>query len=82
MDKLKLLTTRYAKWLILLSLLYFPIFGHLDSYVFRQWDEARQAMNAFEMSDNGNIIVTHYDAPPFLLAFCSLFNVIPNSSTQ
>ncbi len=52
--------------LLILILLYFPIFGHLISFPIRIWDEARLAISAFEMYKNGNFIVTYYDGLPDL----------------
>ena len=43
----------------------YPIFFfrlHLPSI--RMWDESRRAINAFEMTINGNWLVTHYDGKP------------------
>lgn len=59
---------------------YFPLFLHLDHMSVRLWDEARRAVNAFEMAQNGNLLVTHYDGapemwgtkPPFLI-WCQAF---------
>ena len=69
-------TTVFIICLILvLALSYFPVFWRLDSSYLRLWDESRLAMNALEMSRNGNIIVTHFEGepdmwntkPPFLI---------------
>lgn len=49
---------------LFLLLLMFPLFGHLDTLVIRVWDEARLAMNAVEMLNDGDLIVTHYDGQP------------------
>ncbi|MBI1228419.1 MAG: phospholipid carrier-dependent glycosyltransferase [Bacteroidetes bacterium] len=54
---------------------YFPLFLHLDHMSVRLWDEARRAVNAFEMAKSGNFLVTHYEGqpemwgtkPPFLI---------------
>ncbi len=59
---------------------YFPLFLHLDHMSVRLWDEARRAVNAFEMAQTGNLLVTHYDGapemwgtkPPFLI-WCQAF---------
>lgn len=56
--------TKYFKYILLLSLLYLPIFGHLDSLTIRLWDESRQTMNAFEMYDNGEYFVTYCNGEP------------------
>lgn len=54
----------YFKYIVLGALLYMPIFGHLDTLPIRIWDEARLAINAYEMYNNGDFIVTHYDGNP------------------
>lgn len=54
----------YVKYLVLASLMYMPIFGHLDTIPIRIWDEARLAINAYEMYNNGDFIVTHFDGKP------------------
>ena len=45
-------------------LCYFPLFLHLDSLPLRLWDEARRAVNALEMVENGQWLVTHYGGKP------------------
>lgn len=50
--------------LLLAAACYFPIFLHLDSFPIYLWDEARAANNAFEMIENGNLIVTYYNGRP------------------
>ena len=59
---------------------YFPLFLHLDHMSVRLWDEARRAVNAFEMAQNGNLLVTHYEGAPEmwgtkppLLIWCQAF---------
>ena len=54
----------YLKYIILAALIYMPLFGHLDYLPIRVWDEARLAMNAYEMLHNGNFIVTHIGDKP------------------
>lgn len=54
----------YIKYIILAALMYMPIFGHLDALPIRIWDEARLAMNAYEMLKDGDFIVTHFDGSP------------------
>ncbi|MEY3051820.1 MAG: hypothetical protein RLY31_1605 [Bacteroidota bacterium] len=54
---------------------YFPLFHHLDHMSLRLWDEARRGVNALDMAENGNWLVTHYEGspemwgtkPPFLI---------------
>lgn len=52
------------KYLVLFLLIYFPIFGHMESLPIRMFDEARLAINAYEMHNDGNLIVTHYEGKP------------------
>jgi 4-amino-4-deoxy-L-arabinose transferase-like glycosyltransferase len=68
-------------WILLISVcLAAPIFIHLDSKPLREWDEARNAINAFEMSQTGNILVKTYNyqadlwetKPPLLVWFQAL----------
>lgn len=61
--------SRIKSWawlIILLGLLYFPLFQHLDAWVIRMWDESRLAISAVEMAMNGNPIVTFYNGNPDL----------------
>lgn len=59
---------------------YFPLFLHLDHMSVRLWDEGRRAVNAFEMAQSGNYLVTSYEGepelwgtkPPFLI-WCQAF---------
>ena len=44
--------------------MYIPVFGYLDTLPIRIWDEARIAINAYEMFNNGDFIVTHFDGEP------------------
>jgi 4-amino-4-deoxy-L-arabinose transferase-like glycosyltransferase len=57
---------RYAKFIILAALLYMPVFGHIDALPLRIWDEARLAINAYEMHNNGQVIVTYFGGKPDL----------------
>ena len=41
-----------------------PIFGQLNRQPIRVWDESRHAVNAIEMYDNGNYVVTHFKGKP------------------
>lgn len=50
--------------LLLLGFAYFPLFLHLDVLPLRMYDESRLAVNAMEMIDNGNILVTYFDGQP------------------
>lgn len=55
---------KYAKWVALFLLLYFPIFLNLDVLPIRIWDESQNAMNAYEMFHNGNWLVPTYGFKP------------------
>jgi 4-amino-4-deoxy-L-arabinose transferase-like glycosyltransferase len=58
-----------SKWagIILFALLvYFPVFLHLEKPVFRVWDESRIASNTIEMSENGDLLIPHYNGEPDL----------------
>jgi hypothetical protein len=41
-----------------------PIFGHLDTLPIRISDESRLAINAHEMLQNKNYLVTHFEGKP------------------
>lgn len=49
---------------ILAALVYFPLFYNLDRLPLMQFDEARVAMSSYEMSENNNFLVVHYDGKP------------------
>lgn len=51
-------------WVALFCLVAIPIFLHLDKQPIRIWDEARLSMNAYEMSRNGNLLVTYFEGAP------------------
>ncbi len=50
--------------LIFILLIPYPLFHGLDAMVLRIWDEARRGVNAFEMLQNGNLLVTYYNGKP------------------
>jgi 4-amino-4-deoxy-L-arabinose transferase-like glycosyltransferase len=52
------------KYLILAALIYMPVFGHLNTLPIRIWDEARLAINAYEMLKNRDNIVVHFEGNP------------------
>lgn len=52
------------KIIFFFTLLYFPLFIHLEKLPMRIWDEARLAVNACEMNLNHNYIVTYFDGKP------------------
>lgn len=54
----------HLKIMLLVGVIYMPLLGHLDSLPIRIWDEARLAVNAYEMHKNGNFIVTHFGGVP------------------
>lgn len=66
---------KYLIWASLACIAYFPLFLHLDSTTLSIFDEARRACNAVEMTQNGNLLVTHFEGepdmwgtkPPFLI---------------
>ncbi|HWB64246.1 MAG TPA: glycosyltransferase family 39 protein, partial [Chitinophagales bacterium] len=49
---------------ILLLLVYFPLFLHLDYMPFRMWDESILGINAINMMADHNYIVTHFYGQP------------------
>jgi len=49
---------------LFLILIPFPLFFGLDTLVVREYDEARRAVNAYEMMHDGNLLVTHYQGSP------------------
>lgn len=68
-------TTQRILYFSLLILLIFPLFPHLGAVPIQTWDEARLAVNAYEMLHNHDFIVTHHlgepdmwnTKPPFLI---------------
>jgi len=66
--------------LAFLGLCYFPLFLHLDQVPLRLWDEARRGVNALEMAESGDLLVTRYAGQPDmwgtkppLLIWCQVF---------
>lgn len=53
-------------WLLvaLCMVVYFPLFMRMDTLTFRPWDEAILGVNAMEMADNHNPIVTYFYGKP------------------
>ncbi|MFW5821436.1 MAG: ArnT family glycosyltransferase, partial [Bacteroidota bacterium] len=41
-----------------------PLFYQLGNPVLTLWDESRRAVNAYEMYDKGNLLVTHFNGEP------------------
>ena len=64
MEIIKPFFDKYLKYVLLAALLYMPLFGHLDTLPIRVWDEARLAQSAYEMANNGDLIVTYYRDSP------------------
>lgn len=56
--------TQPFKYALLFVLISIPIFGHLDTLPIRAWDEARLAVNAYEMLHNHNYVVTFAKGEP------------------
>lgn len=73
---------KYSAFILLILIVAFPLFTHLDRMPLRIWDEARIAVSAYEMYDNGNLLIPHYEGepdmwstkPPFLL-WCQVFTM-------
>ncbi|HQA87386.1 MAG TPA: 4-amino-4-deoxy-L-arabinose transferase, partial [Bacteroidales bacterium] len=65
---------------MVIILILFPLFGKLDKIPVQLWDESRLAINALEMFENGNLLVTYYKGepdfwntkPPLMIWFQSL----------
>ncbi len=51
---------------LLLATCYFPLFLHLDSLALFSFDEARLALNAWEMHESGHFLVTTFQGEPDL----------------
>ena len=49
---------------LLLLLVYFPVFLHLDYMPIRMWDESMLGINAIEMAHNHHYIVTYFNGHP------------------
>ena len=53
-------------FIVVALLIYFPLFLHLDSLPLQNFDEARLAVNAFQMSENHNFLITYFGNDPDL----------------
>lgn len=51
-------------YLLVIAMISFPILGYLSVLPIRDFDEARNALNALEMVKNGDLIVTHFEGKP------------------
>ncbi|MGB0916518.1 MAG: ArnT family glycosyltransferase [Flavobacteriales bacterium] len=58
----------YSKYLVLLSLIAFPLFWQLDALPVRIYDEARAAVNAQEMLRNSDWLEPHFEGTPDMWA--------------
>jgi 4-amino-4-deoxy-L-arabinose transferase-like glycosyltransferase len=58
------LRSQWPVYVILAALIYMPIFGNLNVLPIREWDEGRNAVNAFEMYKSGNYLVTTFNYEP------------------
>jgi 4-amino-4-deoxy-L-arabinose transferase-like glycosyltransferase len=56
--------THFIVVLAFAGIIAIPLFLHLGKLPIRIWDEARLAMNAYEMAENGNLLVTHFEGKP------------------
>jgi len=52
------------KYILILLLIFIPIFQYLDSLAIRLYDESRLAINAYEMYHSGFSIITTYGGEP------------------
>jgi 4-amino-4-deoxy-L-arabinose transferase-like glycosyltransferase len=52
------------KYLLLFFLLSVPIFAQLGTFPIRVWDEARLAVNAYEMYHNGSYLIPTFEGEP------------------
>ena len=74
------ITTKYFKFFLLILLIAFPIFGNLDVLPIRVWDESRLSVNAYQMTQDNDWLVTHYwdgkpemwNTKPPLLIWCQV----------
>ena len=57
-------SNRVLIYTILIILISIPIFCRLTCQPFREYDEARVATNVYEMSKNGNWLVTYFNGEP------------------
>ena len=54
----------YIYLLILIFFAYFPAFLELNDQSVRMWDESFYAINAYEMMNNGNLLVKYFNGSP------------------
>jgi 4-amino-4-deoxy-L-arabinose transferase-like glycosyltransferase len=53
-----------VQYIILLILIYIPVFGYMESVPIQLYDESRLANNAYEMYHDGDLVVTHFEGKP------------------
>lgn len=63
-SKAKHVLINYVLPIVVIVLVYFPLFYKLDVLPLMQFDEARVAISSYEMSQNNNFIVVHYGGKP------------------
>ena len=61
---MKSILKKYLGYFILAILVITPLFLYIDVIPIRNYDESRNAMNAFEMLKNGNWLVTYFEGKP------------------
>jgi 4-amino-4-deoxy-L-arabinose transferase-like glycosyltransferase len=60
-------TVKFPPWafyLIVVVISIIPLFYNLGGPVLNLWDESRRAVNAWEMYENSNFLVTHFNGEP------------------
>jgi len=75
--------------IVFIALCSYPLFVNLGKLSLRMWDESRNALNAFEMLQNKQYIVTHFEGkpdmwntkPPLLVWFIAFFMKIFGPTT-
>jgi 4-amino-4-deoxy-L-arabinose transferase-like glycosyltransferase len=75
---MKRIITNNFKFILIVLLISFPVFGNLNIWPIRIWDESRLVVNAYQMMQDNDWIVTHYwdnspdmwnTKPPLLIWF-------------
>jgi 4-amino-4-deoxy-L-arabinose transferase-like glycosyltransferase len=77
---MKKIITNNLKFLLIALLISIPIFGNLNVWPIRIWDESRLVVNAYQMMQDNDWIVTHYwdnspdmwNTKPPLLIWCQV----------
>ena len=60
----QLLNNKVTFYFIFIAIIIVPLFGFLNTQPVRVWDEARNAVNAYEMYKNGFSLIPTYDGNP------------------